>query len=101
MFHSELSFKKQLKFFFDCFLHVADHMLMISLLRQPKRALQLLHRATTPPPKPKQQDQDQESTVQYRVYKSLKIWTLYVDLEESIGSFQVRCPWNATVFMIA
>ena len=56
---------------------------------QPKRALLLLHRATTPPPRPKNTT-DAELSVQHKVFKALKIWSLYVDLEESIGTFQVR-----------
>ena len=32
---------------------------------------------------------DQSEPVQNRVYKSLKVWSMYADLEESIGTFQV------------
>ena len=32
----------------------------------------------------------EELPVQYRVFKALKLWTLYVDLEESVGTFQVQ-----------
>ena len=56
---------------------------------QPKRALLLLHRATTPPPRPKNTT-EAELPVQHKVFKALKVWSLYVDLEESIGTFQVR-----------
>lgn len=31
----------------------------------------------------------QSETVQRRVYKSLKLWSMYADLEESLGTFQV------------
>ncbi len=31
---------------------------------------------------------EHELPVQYRVYKSLKLWSLYADLEESIGTFE-------------
>ena len=31
----------------------------------------------------------QTETVQRRVYKSLKLWSMYADLEESLGTFQV------------
>ncbi|UYV79144.1 hypothetical protein LAZ67_17001235 [Cordylochernes scorpioides] len=32
----------------------------------------------------------QSEPVQNRVYKSLKVWSLYADLEESFGTFKVR-----------
>ncbi len=31
----------------------------------------------------------QSEPVQYRVYKSLKVWSMYADLEESFGTFLV------------
>ena len=31
----------------------------------------------------------QTETVQSRVHKSLKVWSLYADLEESFGTFKV------------
>ena len=38
----------------------------------------------------------QSETVQKRVYKSLKLWSMYADLEESLGTFQVT---TATFFI--
>lgn len=32
----------------------------------------------------------QSETVQRRLHKSLKLWSMYADLEESLGTFQVR-----------
>lgn len=32
----------------------------------------------------------QNETVQSRVHKSLKVWSLYADLEESFGTFKVQ-----------
>lgn len=32
---------------------------------------------------------DETETVQMRVYKSLKLWSMYADLEESFGTFKV------------
>lgn len=36
----------------------------------------------------------QTETVQRRVYKSLKLWSMYADLEESLGTFQVTTDSN-------
>ena len=33
---------------------------------------------------------DQKEPVQNRVHKSIKVWSMYADLEESLGTFQVR-----------
>lgn len=44
--------------------------------------------AVTPPAK-RVDYHDQTERVQMRVYKSLKLWSMYADLEESIGTFQV------------
>merc|ERR1712226_975087 len=51
------------------------------------KALVLLRRATAPPPK-RVSYHDQGETVQMRLHKSLKIWSLYADLEESFGTFK-------------
>ena len=51
-------------------------------------ALKLMQRATTPPRRTVGYHDDSES-VQDRVHKSLKVWSLYADLEESFGTFQV------------
>jgi pre-mRNA-splicing factor SYF1 len=46
--------------------------------------LKLLRRATAPPPSRTHFFDDSEP-VQRRVYKSLKLWSLYADVEESFG----------------
>lgn len=51
------------------------------------KGLKVLHRATAAPAK-KAGYFDQNVPVQQRVYKSLKIWSLYADLEESFGTFK-------------
>lgn len=50
-------------------------------------ALLLLRRATAPPPR-RISYHDKGETVQMRLHKSLKVWSLYADLEESFGTFQ-------------
>lgn len=50
-------------------------------------ALKLMHRATAMP-KRKVAYHDESETVQSRLYKSLKIWSMYADLEESFGTFK-------------
>lgn len=50
-------------------------------------ALKLMHRATVMPKK-KVAYHDDSEPVQMRVYKSLKLWSLYADLEESFGTFK-------------
>ena len=52
-----------------------------------QESLKLLQRATAPPPR-KVSYHDQGETVQMRLHKSLKIWSLYADLEESFGTFK-------------
>ena len=52
-----------------------------------EQALILLRRATAPPPK-RVSYHDSAETVQMRLHKSLKIWSLYADLEESFGTFK-------------
>ncbi|KAI9561619.1 hypothetical protein GHT06_012579 [Daphnia sinensis] len=52
-----------------------------------KEALKLMHRVTTPPARKVDYHDDAEQ-VQTRVHKSLKIWGLYADLEESFGTFK-------------
>lgn len=46
-----------------------------------------MHRATVMPKK-KVAYHDDSEPVQMRVYKSLKLWSLYADLEESFGTFK-------------
>lgn len=52
-----------------------------------KAALKLMHRATTMPAR-KVAYHDESETVQMRVYKSLKVWSMYADLEENCGTFR-------------
>lgn len=33
---------------------------------------------------------DETETVQMRLYKSLKVWSMYADLEEMCGTFKVH-----------
>lgn len=54
----------------------------------PKNAIRLLERATAAPAKGKISFYDTSEPVQNRVYKSLKIWSLYADLEESFGTYK-------------
>ncbi|XP_008547181.2 pre-mRNA-splicing factor syf1 homolog [Microplitis demolitor] len=50
-------------------------------------ALKLMHRATAMPSR-KVGYYDESETVQMRLYKSLKVWSMYADLEESFGTFK-------------
>lgn len=50
-------------------------------------ALKLMQKATVIPAKKVDYNDDTES-VQNRLYKSLKIWSMYADLEESFGTFK-------------
>lgn len=52
-----------------------------------ENALKLMHRATAMP-KRKVAYHDETETVQMRLYKSLKVWSMYADLEESFGTFK-------------
>jgi pre-mRNA-splicing factor SYF1 len=51
------------------------------------KAIKLMERATQISKK-KTAFFDQNESVQNRLYKSLKLWSMYVDLEESFGSFK-------------
>ena len=52
-------------------------------------AIRLMQRATASPRKPNQIDyHDDNVPSQVRLFKSLKLWSFYVDLEESIGSVE-------------
>lgn len=51
-----------------------------------EQSLKLMQRATAIPSK-KFSYYDQTETVQNRLHKSLKIWSMYADLEESFGTF--------------
>ncbi|XP_004348871.2 XPA binding protein [Capsaspora owczarzaki ATCC 30864] len=61
-------------------------------LRQkaPQRALSLMQQATSAPARAGKSVDffDPAESVQRRLHKSVKLWTFYVDLEESIGTFQ-------------
>uniref|UniRef100_T1JEU9 Pre-mRNA-splicing factor SYF1 n=1 Tax=Strigamia maritima TaxID=126957 RepID=T1JEU9_STRMM len=52
-----------------------------------EQALKLMQRATTPPSR-KVAYYDETETVQMRLHKSLKVWSMYADLEESFGTFK-------------
>lgn len=52
-----------------------------------KGAIRLMEKATAAPSK-KAHYWDQNESVQNRLYKSLKLWSLYADLEESFGTLQ-------------
>lgn len=52
-----------------------------------ERALALMQRAVTPPPR-KVAYHDESEPVQARVHKSLKLWSMYADLEESFGTYR-------------
>ena len=53
----------------------------------PELAVSLMAKATAAPSK-KSSYYDQNEAVQNRVYKSLKLWSMYADLEESFGTLQ-------------
>ncbi|KAK8775905.1 hypothetical protein V5799_030751 [Amblyomma americanum] len=55
--------------------------------RNHEGALKLMQKATAMPSR-KVAYHDQSEPVQFRVYKSLKVWSLYADLEESFGTFK-------------
>ncbi|XGW11905.1 hypothetical protein V3C99_012962 [Haemonchus contortus] len=50
-----------------------------------ERAITVLRRACAPPPR-KTNYFDETETVQARVHKSLRVWSMYADLEESFGT---------------
>lgn len=52
-----------------------------------QKALNLMHKATAAPSK-KTSYFDVNEPVQNRVYKSLKVWSMYADLEESFGNLK-------------
>ena len=59
------------------------------LLRNYDKALGVLQRATAMPAR-KAAYHDAGEAVQHRLYKNLKVWAMYADLEESLGTFEVR-----------
>ncbi|XP_045459127.1 pre-mRNA-splicing factor syf1 homolog [Melitaea cinxia] len=52
-----------------------------------EEALKLMQRATVLPSR-KVAYHDDKETVQMRLYKSLKVWSMYADLEESFGTYK-------------
>ncbi|KHJ81056.1 hypothetical protein OESDEN_19261, partial [Oesophagostomum dentatum] len=54
-----------------------------------ERAIGVLRRACAPPPR-KTNYFDETETVQARVHKSLRVWSMYADLEESFGTAYER-----------
>ena len=67
---------------YNCVLHTC-------LLRNYDKALGVLQRATAMPAR-KAAYHDAGEAVQHRLYKNLKVWAMYADLEESLGTFEVR-----------
>lgn len=61
--------------------------------------MKLMQKATVMPPR-KVAYHDETETVQMRLYKSLKLWSMYADLEESFGTFKVMefllCVYGGT-----
>ncbi|CAI2186117.1 4672_t:CDS:10, partial [Funneliformis geosporum] len=52
------------------------------------KAIDVMGRATVPPRNPNVDFRDESLPVQLRVFKSIKLWSFYVDLEESIGTVE-------------
>lgn len=52
-----------------------------------EEAIKVLKRATSLPSKKSVDYFDNQASVQMRVHKSLKLWSMFADLEESFGSF--------------
>ncbi|KAL4450099.1 hypothetical protein ABPG77_010768 [Micractinium sp. CCAP 211/92] len=53
-----------------------------------KRALEVMRRATQRPARPRTREEEAGLPVQDRLYRSLKLWSFYVDLEESLGTLE-------------
>lgn len=51
-------------------------------------AIRVMQRATSTPKNTKISYHDDSLSVQQRLFKSLKLWSFYVDLEESIGTVE-------------
>ncbi|CAG8471991.1 15026_t:CDS:10 [Acaulospora morrowiae] len=52
------------------------------------KAIEVMSRATVPTGNPNVDYRDESIPVQQRVFKSIKLWSFYVDLEESIGTIE-------------
>ena len=59
------------------------------ICRFPSKAIKIMQRACVIP-KQKSDYYDPSEPVQNRLYKSLKLWSMYADLEESFGTFEVN-----------
>ena len=57
--------------------------------RKYDKALHLMRRATAMPAR-RAAYHDKSEPVQNRLFRSLKVWSMYADLEESLGTFEVR-----------
>ncbi|CAG2062684.1 unnamed protein product, partial [Timema podura] len=68
-------------------LYCSSLMVVMLVGRNYEEALQLMQKATVMPPR-KVAYHDESETVQMRLYKSLKVWSMYADLEESFGTFK-------------
>ncbi|RKP25068.1 hypothetical protein SYNPS1DRAFT_7404, partial [Syncephalis pseudoplumigaleata] len=53
-----------------------------------EEAVEVMARATVPPANPNVHFKDESVPVQRRVFKALRLWSFYVDLEESIGTVE-------------
>ncbi|KAI8474630.1 MAG: transcription-coupled DNA repair protein, partial [Monoraphidium minutum] len=55
-----------------------------------KRALDLMRTATAKPARPRQlsQEEERQLPVQERLYRSIKLWSFFADLEESLGTLE-------------
>lgn len=53
-----------------------------------KRALELMRRATGRPARPRTREEEAGLPVKERLYRSLKLWSFYTDLEESLGTIE-------------
>ncbi|XP_065067886.1 pre-mRNA-splicing factor SYF1-like [Rhopilema esculentum] len=64
-----------------------------------EKALRLMRRATAIPSKKAGVNyHDEREKVQDRVHKSLKLWSMYADLEESLGTFQsTKAVYNRVI----
>ncbi|RTG83765.1 pre-mRNA-splicing factor SYF1 [Schistosoma bovis] len=72
----------------DSINHTNNYYLFSPLkISQPEAALRLLGKATTAPSR-KVDYYDRSEPVQARLHKSLRLWSLYTDLEESFGTFE-------------
>ena len=69
-----------------CPQNVYDYSLL-SHIRNYDKALKILQRATAMPAK-RAAYHDKTEPVQNRLFRSLRVWSMYADLEESLGTFE-------------